>query len=361
MAPSARPIVERWLILGVLSLSTFGCAPRLPPAYVAHQRAAERAYEQGDYTKAAHAWRAAAEAAPSGKRRDEAVYRSGTSFARAGQAEQARAAWGELTRSPGGARRARAHFDIAHSSIDEGDTERGFALLKAALLEFPDSGMSLRAARRLLAHAGDSGSAAELALLEELEAKTRGHEISEYLLRRKALWFDRASRPDAALAAYRRLIAEYPYPRGRYWDESVLRVAELDAALGRPEAAVSLLRWMLDHRERSNLVGSYERRYSEAHFLLASLLNDALNDALGAREEFRAIVQRYPTSRRRDDALWQAGLCSLRLEQPAEACSDAAKLRSQFPDSRYTPCTRHLCPELPATERRCHDYLVDPD
>lgn len=359
---SARRAPGRRLTRGaLLLLLAFGCAPNLPPAYVTHQRAAERAYEQGDYTQAAREWRAAASVAPSGKHRDEAVYRSGASFARAGQSEQARAAWTELTRSPVGTRRARAHFDIAHSSIDEGDTERGFALLKAALLQFPDSGMSLRAARRLLDHAGERGSAAELALLNELAAKTRGREIAEYLLRRRAHWLDHESRPDAALAAYRRLIAEYPYPQGRYWDESVLRAAELHAALGQAEAAVSLLRWMLDHRERSSLVGSYERRYSEAHFLLASLLNDSLNDPAGARREFRVIAQRYPTSLRRDDALWHAGLCSLRLQQPVEACADAAELRRQFPDSRYTPCTQHLCPELPAADRRCHDYLLSTD
>lgn len=344
--------------LAALALSlAFGCGPYLPADYVQHSTEAREAYGRGEYEAAARHWRAAHAAASSKRYRDEARYREAVSLQRAGRHAEARAIF-EAMSGVKGERQARAAFDAAHALLDSGDVQRGKEQLRAALLTHPNSGPAVRAAGELLDWAREAGGdAQELALARELAAQLRGTEVHQLLMYSQAESLRRMGEARAALQTYRSLIDAYPYPLGRYWDESILASARLAVELNQPQHAVKLLRWQLDHREQAEFVGSYDRHYAKAHFLLATITRDELHDLVAAREEFRAVAERYDESLLQDDALWQAMSCSVQLRQQAEACDDARRLLQQHPESRYAPCVDRVCPKLRAAGE-CHPYLL---
>jgi tetratricopeptide (TPR) repeat protein len=351
----------RLLSLGLLTTwlaVSQGCGPRLPAAYVEQSTKAREAYAAGDYEKAASHWQTAATTAPNAKYRDESLYRHAVSLGRAGRIDQAQRAMDRLARGAPGQRQARATFDRAYLLLRAGKEAQGLAALRAALLKHPNSGLALRATARLLEHARQSGGrAAERAELDDLLARLEGTEIHQLLAISDARWSDQGGDSNRALAAYRRVIDATPYPRGRYWDEAILRAAELHVELGQHEAAIGLLRWMLGHREQPDFVGSYDRHYARAHFKLAEIQRDVARDLEGARKEFLSVVSEYSHSLLRDDALWHAARCALLLGRLDVACDDARRLLESFPESRYAACAPQLCPELTAPGE-CHAYLL---
>lgn len=335
----------------------FSCGPHLPADYVEHSSDARDAYARGDYRGAARHWDAAHAAAPNKRYRDEALYRRAVSLQRAGRDNEARAIFERLAGAQG-ARQARAAFDAARALIAAGDEEQGYVQLRQALLAHPNSGPAVRAARDLLDRAAElEGDAERLRLTRELESRLRETELHQLLAYTEAQTLRRMGQRHEALDAYRRVIGAYPYPLGRYWDESIIASAELLRDDGRAQHAVQLLRWQLQHRESADFVGSYERHYAKAHFLLATITRDQLGNLASARDEFRTLERRYERSLLRDDALWQAVLCSLELGQPDQACVDAHRLLDEHPQSRYAPCVHHVCREL-AASGECHDYVL---
>lgn len=339
-----------------------GCAPSLPPDYVEHSSAARAAYGRGEYERAAEHWHAARSAAPNDKHREEALYRQAVSLQRAGRHDEARALLARLATSGTSGRSARAEFDVAYAELERGDARKGEELLERALTRHPDSGMSIRAALRLLDDASEDGGNPERAkriqrLLGKLPKNAEVRELLEY---ENAKLLEAMGSAEAALSAYDAQVRRYPYPAGRYWSESLVRSARILSATDRTRAAVSRLRWMLEHRESSSVTGSYERGYSAAHMLLADMLRKE-GDLRAARDEYRKVFTRYQHSRLRDDALWQASLCSVRLDETDEACDDLQRLIESFPKSRYANCSPQLCPQLggtPNTDGRCHAYIT---
>ncbi len=347
------------LLLVATHLCLAGCAPSLPAAYVEHSEAARRAYAQGKYREAAAHWRAAEGAAPSQRYKDEALYRQAASLERAGESLAAQKLLGRLADAGPGERQARARFDAAYLTLDRGDTEAGMKQLKEAILEYPDSGPAIRALRTLLDHARQSaGNAGEGALIGQLLPKLARTSLHQRLLYARAQLLERSQPADAAVRAYGELIEAYPYPHGLFWDESIIARAKLLVQLGRPAEAVHSLRKMLAHREQSDFLGSYERHYADAHYLLATITRDSLGDLAAARTEFRTIAKRYTTSVLRDDALWQAMACSQRLGASAEVCADAERLVDTFPDSRFSACAHHVCNKLTA-QKPCRQYVLE--
>jgi len=140
-----------------------------------------------------------------------------------------------------------------------------------------------------------------------------------------------------------------------YWHASLIAERQGDAKL-----AVADLHELLASREISQAGQSYERpKYPVAQMRIAELYRDRLNDLRQAREEFRAMYESHRTSSLADDAVWQDGIASLRLGEPAEACRAARLLGERFPDSRYRRCVKSLCPaaEPPKGAHECPGYL----
>lgn len=329
----------------MLTLLLLACTPSLPPAYSAEIQNADRSYRAGQYEAAAEHWEQARQLAPGARERDECTYRRATSLERAGKIDEARAVLLTLQQGEPGERQARAAFDRARLLIDAGDEQRGYAELDAAIRKFPNSGLAPKAVRDIRQDdEAKLGGEAALQHLAKLASAVGGSDLAEVLAYEQALLIDSTRGAGAALGPYRALITRYPYPTGLYWDESILRVAAIERELGQPKRAIEWLKWMISHREESNFMGSYERHYSKARFLMAEIWRDDLNDWQRAREEFRALVQDYPTSLLRDDALFEAARLSNAHGDATEACSDVAKLEREFPDSRHAHEAEALCP-----------------
>jgi hypothetical protein len=61
----------------------------------------------------------------------------------------------------------------------------------------------------------------------------------------------------------------------------------------------------------------------------------------------------------RDDALWEEAKLARADGDAAQACSLVGTLVEDFPDSRYAPCARNVCPGAPPAGRgACHPYLL---
>jgi predicted Zn-dependent protease len=345
-----------WLATGAAGLA---CAPTLPAAYVEHSDAARRATSGGRHDEAAQHWAAAAETADGKRHADEARYRQASSLQRAGKADEARSVLRHLAEASGG-RAARAAFDLAYIELEQGDATKGLTALRRAILEHPDSGLAEGGVTRLLRETVQrQGHPAEKRAIDDLWHQLRQREVGQLLGYRRAQWTDEHDSTRAALPLYLELARAHPYPLGVYWDEATLRAADIHAELGNPRAALDLLAAMLSQRESSQLIGSYERRYSRARYRMAEITRDQLGDCSAARQHFLRVASDFETSLLRDDALWHAARCAENVGDREQACADLRRLIDAFPDSRYVACAHAVCPTL--TQRGlCHEYLLAP-
>lgn len=353
--------VEARLVALLLSGALLACAST-QTAYQRQAQLAEQAYEQGDYALAAEHWRAAHQVAESRRDGDEARYRGARCLLRAGKTEEGEQLLSELAATGGRDRAPRAAFDLAFWEIENGDAARGHEQLLAALVRFPGHGVARDALRRRRAYLVETqGSVAAERDLAELGKRLRGTELES------TAWFERAKLLEArgedqrALSAYLDVAKRFPYPSGAYWNDATLAAARLEARLGQREAARKLLGQMLDQRESSALTGSYDRSYDQATYLLAEL---TLADGRWrtARDLWLGLVDDFPSSRLRDDALWAAALVSARNADADEACDLAERLQQETPDSRFAPCTKLVCTRAqsstqPSGQHACADYV----
>ncbi|MFO7177813.1 MAG: tetratricopeptide repeat protein, partial [Pseudomonadota bacterium] len=258
------------------------------------------------------------------------------------------------------ARAPRAAFARARLVLGRGDQERGFSLLIAAVRAFPDSGLAERAASDYLDHVSaqrgpEAAAALALALARELE----GREVEERLRYEHAKRLEALGRTTDALAAYVDLARRFPYPEGGYWDQALLRAAELELTLERPARALTHLEALLAERERSRITGSYERpAFAQARFRIAEIHRDAFRDAARARAEFRRVWTDHPKSLLGDDALFEEARMALAMGDREGACAAARLLVEAAPDSRFARCGTELCPSLaPSDGRGCPAYV----
>lgn len=349
--------LDRALLFLFLSLS---CARTRPDGYLLAHAAAERAYAHGRYLEAAEHWERAALSADDDKDRGEARYRRAVSLKRAGKVDDAARALDELSaRSSTSERAARALFDRALIDLERGAAETAQNRLDELLRRYPSSGLAPRALRLRLRHI-ENADGDSLRYLDGLLKAQAGTELEQHVRYAAARRVEETGRLQEARSRYARLAELFPYPRGAYWDDALWHLADLEARLGRPEHAIEVLRRMLDRREQSHGIGSYERsRYAEARYRIAELYRDALGDAKRSRQEFRRLWTEHPTSRLRDDAKWQEARLAHASGDREGACRALEDLAGDLPDSRYTPCAPHLCARLqPPKGRRCHAYVV---
>ena len=95
----------------------------------------------------------------------------------------------------------------------------------------------------------------------------------------------------------------------------------------------------------------------------AKIYEEKLNDRPKARETLHRLYTQFSTSTMRDDALWREAELWRKDGDTGTACDRLATLTSDFPDSRYVPCTSLRCPSVkrPAKSKApatCHEYLL---
>jgi len=338
----------------------FGCGSPPTPGYVKESDAALTESERGRPMQAAAHYEKAAALAGTARDAEEARYRAAMSYARAGEHARARALLERLASAPGDAEGSvRADFAIADLLRQSGQVDAAEAQLLSAMHRHANSGLARAALLEHLAYVRErGGSELVLSFLDGDGAAFSSTELGEAVLYFRARELERAERTAEARDAYLRCAAAYPYPRGRYWDDALFRAAEMELALGAPDRALSDLEHLLAKRETASVVGSYERsRYDEAQLKIAQIYRDVLHDVARARRELRRVWLEFPKSRLADDALFQEALLARAQQDPAGACEPLRILVRDLRDSRYVGCAELLCPALPRSNLRCHDYI----
>lgn len=319
-----------------------------------------QAYERGEYARAASLWGEAAKKAPSAREREEARYRQAASCERAGDEAAADAIYEELERVPGERqeRAAYARAALAERRLSKSDS---LAALRATIVRYPNAGLARGAAGRFLAREAELGGPERaLSATEKLLAEVRGSELEEFLRYVRARRLEDRARDETARDAFLDVARRFPYPRGGYWDDSLLAAARIDRQLGNARQALATLERLLDSRETSRFNGSYERAgYAQARFLIAAIWRDDLHDPKRARAEFRRAWADHPTSRDRDDALFEEALVALQSGDAAGACDPARLLVQSEPESRYAACAAELCPSVTSGAKQCRHYLQE--
>jgi tetratricopeptide (TPR) repeat protein len=358
----------RALLLGLIlagggaALSAVGCAASQSGELARQGAAAERAYSAGRYAEAAKRWGEVADGARRPADRDEARYRQGASWVRAGQPTLGRATFDRLLRdSPKGVRGARAALDRARLEEETGNLPEAQKSLEWLIENHPESGLAPTALHDLLELLAPRGEIAIRSYLDARLAALDKTELGEHLHAAYAASLERSGDLAAARARYLFVAERYPYPRGALWDDALFHAADLAARAGAPAEAILHLERMLSKREAAYVQGSYERgRYGEAQFRIAELYRDALHDPVRARKAFEQLWSAHRTSRLRDDAAWNAAQLAAQAGDDAGACEDLEALVREMPSSRYVACAPTLCAQLktPPEAGACHEYLL---
>ena len=349
--------MKRASALAALVFVLGGCAPTLPAAYVQARDSAETAYSKGQFTEAAERWLVAADSAGSARDRTDARYRAAASYERAGRIDDARK-WYRLLANGKSERAPRAAFALADLRLKEHPAD-GLAELEATIRKYPSSAIAALALRRYFsALAEQGGDRAVLDYIQRVEPELGHTELAEQLLYERARRLETLGAIAEAVQAYVKVANGFPYPYGAYWDDALLRAANCEERLGRPDEALRLLERMLRARETSRMSGSYERpRFADAAYRVAELYRDAKHDPAAARRAFRSVFVSYPTSILRDDALWQEALLA-RVASEQHACEPLQLLVGQLPESRYAACAHEMCTKIaPLAGRSCAAYI----
>ena len=350
--------MTRALRLALLSVALGACAPTLPPAYVKSRDAAESAYAKGQFAESAQGWLRTADSADSARDRSDARYRAAVSFERAGRVDDARK-WYELLARGKSERAPRAAFALADLRLKQGDAAGGLTELEAAIRKYPSSAIAALALRRYFSALSEQGGdRAVLDYIQRVEPELGRSDLAEQISYERARRLEALGANDDAVRAYVAVADRFPYPYGAYWDDALLRSADLEQRAGRPEHAIELLERMVHARETSRLSGSYERpHFADAAYRLAELYRDSRHDAEAARRAFRGVFNDYPTSTLRDDALWQEARLARSVSEQ-QACEPLWLLVGQLPDSRYVPCAHEMCTKIkPVPRRTCAAYI----
>lgn len=338
------------MLLAACASSGGGAAPR--------RAAAERAYAAGRYAEAAAEWDRVAARADTPRDRGEARYRAATSRLRSGQHGQAREEFLRISVGDGDPHlRARAALDAARLAAPE----EAEAELSALVRRHPESSAAGAAARALAAtpRPGEPPAARARALVA-LAGQIPGTAADERLRYEAGRLLEESAALAAAREAFEDVARRFPYPRGLLWDDALFRAAEAARALGDARGALHLIARLLAARESALAQGSYERTtFARAALRRAEILRDLMGDARAARQAFREVWARYPTSRARDDAAWEAARLGVSLGDVVGACEDLGRLLRERPDSRFAGCVAVLCPTRQAPPgAECHAYLT---
>lgn len=359
---SRRPFA---LVLVLLSLAG-ACAPnRGGTPYAKSVAEARRASNAGRFDEAALRFD---EAAKNAKLPRDALfmrYEAALARARAGDVTRARNELLEIARAkPENAYSAQAAFKAAELVADS-DSAKSHAELEGVMNDFPESGVAQVALHRLLRKDDEEGGPTKaLERLERMKPQVTGKHLEESVLYERARRIDRLGRTEEARTAYLDCAAKFPYPFGAYNDDSLFRAAEMEEKLGRDKEAIAILERLLAQREKSTMMGSYERpRYIPALLRIVKIYEEKLHDRAKARDALHRLYSDFQTSTLRDDALWREAELWRKDGDAGTACSRLSTLASDFPDSKYVPCAIEQCPSISRPSKSkapktCHAYLT---
>lgn len=351
------------MIRRLLSLTLIvvpACSSEQGDAFRLAFSSAERAFHAGRFQEAAGAYDRAVAAAIRPYDRDEATFLKARSFQRIEQWADARATLERLAQqSPAGERTGRATFELADLEISHGNAARGWVMLDLAATRFPGHGLARAAILQLVERArAVGGETAAATWLSTHAAAFRGTEQEDVLAFERARSLDLGGSTQQAHDAYLANVKKTAYPTS-LTDDAYFRAAEIDEKLGRYDEAIRHLRQLLAHREPPGVLGANERpAFTKAQLRIAEIYRDRLGDHPAARREFEKLYQLHPTATKRPGALWAQARLAREDGDMVSACALMKRLADGFPESRYVPCAREVCPTATPSQHDCKPYLL---
>lgn len=323
-----------------LACAALGCAPTIAPRHLDAMAAGDRAASAGRHREAAEAYDRAAREAERPRDRAEAEYRAAMLLARLGERDAALARLDRVAASsPDFERGARAAYEAAMIRGEDDATRDVAAEALTTLIQTrPATGPARLAVTRLLRgdDARDPSLAASLARIDALLASPGvvATALHETLRAERAKRLAEAGRAVDAIAAWRALFADVPYPQNSRWDDGHMALAALLRGRGDARGALAALDEMLAVRDPGCTGGSCDAPlFQEGAMLRGEILRDDVGDLAAAARAYREVYERFPSSRVRDDAL-QAEALVLDRARDSRACDVWAQLAAEF------PCTR---------------------
>lgn len=324
-----------------LALALVGCSA---PAQIRDLQVAESQERSGEYPKALDSYRSAQTSCSkvkSNRRRRDSCAAAHLQYAellvtmnRKRDAIAAyRAAEEELAHSPPAA--AQASYSAGLLYLDLQEEKQAYEFLWRTVTQYPGEAFAADAVKRLLRNGRQVAPKQLFAEFEKLSDRMRGTAIDDNLLRAMAdLQEKELGSPKLALYYYDRLTQLYR--QSGFYDDALWYGAQLSRNMGDAPGAVSRLRKLLATREVAFGAGSYFSLWLDNGQLeLGIVLRDDLSDFAGAIKAFSQLSSDYPASVLKDDALFERAVTKARAKQIQEACKDLAKLRKDYPDSKY--------------------------
>lgn len=350
----------------IVAASTTACAPSRGDAFLLASAQARRAESAGRFAEAAHSYDEASRTAKLPRDRNFAAYMAATMTDRAGDPVEAERRLRVLAKlDPPSEYSPVAGYLAAVYRYKAGDAATGHRELEEVSKKFPENGAAKSALRRLIQEADEEGSPAKtMAAIDRWLPSFRGTELEQLLTYERTKRLEATGDREGALTALLALADRFPYPKGAYRDDALFHASELEEALGRPQRAVAHLETLLKDREKSSLMGTYERpKFSKAMKRLADLYEFVLRDRPRAREALHRLYADFPSSLDRDDALYREAALWESDGNKGTACDRLDTLVSTFPNSRYVPCATLKCaaikrPEKSKAPAECRGYLT---
>lgn len=321
-------------VLAICALAA--CTPSLSQprgeAHLAAMEEATRHYHHGRMDEAARAYGEAAEHAERRVDRDEAEYRQARVLLRLHRDREALAMLDAIAaRRPISRRTIRSLFDSALIRMELGEDDRAMEALLFIVNERPGDGPASRSLRLIMEAREGDPIAARLAFLRDLYARAGESDLGD-----DVLWYEtdlllESGDREAAIAALEQIVREHPYPYGQRWDDALFRLADLAEEAGDYAGAIAYLRRMIDPHEHTVTPGSQTLpRMPEARLRIARIYRDHLDDPVRAAADFTGMYTQFPTSRLRDDALYELGAMWLDRGEHDEGCAMLERVVREF-------------------------------
>jgi tetratricopeptide (TPR) repeat protein len=358
--PAQRRSLLASLSLSLLLLAVAGCAYQRPRTFLVQFAEAERAQRLGRAADAARAFDEAARSTSRPLDRDEAIYRAGQAYRRAGDVETALARFEWLaTRGDDAARRTRGELEALRIYFDRGQWDRAENVAIEVAARQPAMGAGRRAIELALIEADtrDPSGAAADRFAERAWQRLSHTELAATLDVERARRARRAGRTNDAIAFYERAL-QWRYPQNPRWDDASLELARLLVEAGRLAQALSVIERALSVREQLVLIpGSAVRPQFPLLAMERGRVLEAMGERARAADAFHDVYTGFRESILRDDALEEESRLRTALGERSRACTIDALLAREF------PCTRrgraalaraHQCGSIAASDSpRC--------
>lgn len=313
------------------------CAYQRPYSFREAFATAQRAQRLGRSLEAAHAFDRAASTTPRPLDRDEAIYRAGQAYRRAGDVETALARFEWLaTHGDDTARRTRGELEAVRIYFDRGQWDRAESVAIEVAARQPAMGAGRRAIELALieADARDATYAATERFAARAWARLSQTELAATLDVELARRRHRAGRHRDAITLYERALT-WRYPHNPRWDDASLELARIHEEAGRYAEALAVIDRALSMREQLVLIpGSAVRpKFPELALERAKVL-ESMGELGRAADAYHALYVDFRDSTLRDDALENESRVRRTTGDLARSCSIDAQLAREY------PCTR---------------------